>query len=183
MAGKSNVATDAGPTPTDDKVKEDADAFPSTSDEDKEVKSESSSEGSPSETRRAILNTLRGSLGNLVEWYDVYVYTVFAKYFENNFFDSASKNATVYIYAIFAITFIMRPAGSVFFGRFADRHGRRKSLMVSVCVMAAASVVIAALPGRELIGIAAPILLILCRLVQVSQLRSLPLFHQQLILP
>jgi MFS family permease len=94
---------------------------------------------------------------------------VFAKYFENSFFDSASKNATVFVYAIFAITFLMRPLGSVFFGRFADRHGRRASLMVSVSVMAGTSAVIGALPGRQTIGVAAPVLLIICRLVQVSR--------------
>jgi MHS family alpha-ketoglutarate permease-like MFS transporter len=117
-------------------------------------------------TRRAIWNTIRGSLGNLVEWYDVYVYTVFASYFENQFFDEADENSTLYIYAIFAITFVMRPIGSWFFGRFADRRGRRAALTVSVSVMAACSMVVALVPGRGTIGIAAPIILILARLVQ-----------------
>lgn len=118
------------------------------------------------ETRRAIWNTIRGSSGNLVEWYDVYVYTVFATYFEAQFFDKADKNATVYVYAIFAITFLTRPIGSWFFGRFADRRGRRAALTVSVSLMAACSLVIALVPSRETIGVAAPIILILCRLVQ-----------------
>ncbi|MUL81684.1 MULTISPECIES: MFS transporter [unclassified Mycolicibacterium] len=118
------------------------------------------------ETRRAIWNTIRGSSGNLVEWYDVYVYTVFATYFEGQFFDKADKNATVYIYAIFAITFLTRPIGSWFFGRFADRRGRRAALTISVSLMALCSLVIALVPSRETIGVAAPIILILCRLVQ-----------------
>ena len=80
------------------------------------------------ETRKAVWNTLRGSSGNLVEWYDVYVYTVFATYFEGQFFDAADKNSTIYVYAIFAVTFVMRPVGSWFFGRFADRRGRRAAL-------------------------------------------------------
>ena len=121
---------------------------------------------SPAETRRAIWNTIRGSSGNLVEWYDVYVYTVFATYFESQFFDKADKNSTVYIYAIFAVTFVTRPIGSWFFGRFADRRGRRAALTISVSIMAACSLVIALVPGRSTIGIWAPILLILCRLVQ-----------------
>ena len=54
---------------------------------------------------RAILG---GSSGNLVEWYDVYVYTVFATYFEGQFFEESEKNSTVYVYAIFAITFVRR---------------------------------------------------------------------------
>jgi MHS family alpha-ketoglutarate permease-like MFS transporter len=117
-------------------------------------------------TRRAIWNTIRGSLGNLVEWYDVYVYTVFASYFENKFFDEADENSTVYIYAIFAITFVMRPVGSWFFGRYADRRGRRAALTFSVSLMAACSMVVALVPGRASIGMAAPIILILARLVQ-----------------
>ncbi|TRW78485.1 MFS transporter [Mycolicibacterium sp. 018/SC-01/001] len=117
-------------------------------------------------TRRAILNTLRGSSGNLVEWYDVYVYTVFATYFESQFFDSADKNSTLYVYGIFAVTFLMRPVGSWFFGRFADRRGRRAALTFSVSLMAACSLVIALTPGRESIGVWAAVILILCRLVQ-----------------
>ncbi|OAN39426.1 MFS transporter [Mycolicibacterium iranicum] len=117
-------------------------------------------------TRRAVFNTLRGSSGNLVEWYDVYVYTVFASYFESQFFDSADKNSTLYVYAIFAVTFLMRPVGSWFFGRFADRRGRRAALTFSVSLMAACSLVIALTPGRESIGVGAAVILILCRLVQ-----------------
>ena len=117
-------------------------------------------------TRRAVFNTLRGSSGNLVEWYDVYVYTVFVSYFESQFFDSADKNSTLYVYAIFAVTFLMRPVGSWFFGRFADRRGRRAALTFSVSLMAACSLVIALTPGRESIGVWAAVILILCRLVQ-----------------
>lgn len=121
---------------------------------------------SPAETRRAIWNTLRGSSGNLVEWYDVYVYTVFATYFEGQFFAESEKNSTVYVYAIFAITFVMRPVGSWFFGRFADRRGRRAALTFSVSLMALCSAVIALVPSQASIGLAAPIVLILARLVQ-----------------
>ncbi len=121
---------------------------------------------SAAETRRAIWNTLRGSSGNLVEWYDVYVYTVFATYFEGQFFAESEKNSTVYVYAIFAITFVMRPVGSWFFGRFADRRGRRAALTFSVSLMALCSAVIAVVPSQASIGVAAPIILILARLVQ-----------------
>ena len=121
---------------------------------------------SAAETRRAIWNTIRGSLGNLVEWYDVYVYTVFATYFEGQFFDESEKNSTVYVYAIFAITFVMRPVGSWFFGRFADRHGRRAALTVSVSLMALCSLMIALVPSQAVIGMAAPIILVIARLVQ-----------------
>jgi len=121
---------------------------------------------SRAQTRRAIWNTIRGSSGNLVEWYDVYVYTVFATYFESQFFDKSDQNSTIYVYAIFAVTFVTRPIGSWFFGRFADRRGRRAALTVSVSIMAACSLVIAVVPSRSSIGMAAPVILIICRLVQ-----------------
>ncbi|OBG14814.1 alpha-ketoglutarate transporter [Mycolicibacterium celeriflavum] len=120
----------------------------------------------PAETRRAIWNTIRGSSGNLVEWYDVYIYTVFAPYFEAQFFDESEKNSTVYVYAIFAVTFLMRPVGSWFFGRFADRRGRRAALTVSVSLMAGCSMVVALVPSQASIGGAAAVILILARLVQ-----------------
>ena len=116
--------------------------------------------------RRSVSNTLKGSAGNLVEWYDVYVYSVFAVYFETQFFASDDKNSTIYIWAIFAATFLMRPLGAWFFGRFADRHGRRLALTVSVAVMALCSAGIAVTPSADSIGIAAAVLLVILRLVQ-----------------
>jgi MHS family alpha-ketoglutarate permease-like MFS transporter len=120
----------------------------------------------PTSTRRAVLNTVRGSAGNLVEWYDVYVYTVFATYFEKQFFDKADTNSTLYIYAIFAVTFVMRPVGSWFFGRYADRRGRKAALMFSVSVMSGCSFLVAVMPTREIIGYWAAVILILARLLQ-----------------
>jgi MHS family alpha-ketoglutarate permease-like MFS transporter len=119
-----------------------------------------------SRTHRAIINTVKGSAGNLVEWYDVYVYMVFAVYFESHFFDPADRNATVYIYAIFAVTFLMRPLGSWFFGRFADRRGRRAALTLSIGIMSACSLIVAVMPTRESIGAWAAIALVAVRLVQ-----------------
>ncbi|GAA3711108.1 MFS transporter [Microlunatus aurantiacus] len=120
----------------------------------------------PASTGRAVLNTVKGSAGNLVEWYDVYVYTVFAVYFEAQFFDPADKNSTLYIYAIFAVTFLMRPVGSWFFGRYADRRGRRAALTFSITLMSACSFVVAVMPTRESIGMWAAVILIVARLVQ-----------------
>jgi MFS transporter, MHS family, alpha-ketoglutarate permease len=120
----------------------------------------------PTSTRRAVLNTVRGSAGNLVEWYDVYTYTVFATYFEAQFFDKSDKNSTLYIYAIFAVTFVMRPVGSWYFGRYADRRGRKAALMLSITVMSACSFVVAVMPTREIIGYWAAVILIVARLLQ-----------------
>ena len=120
----------------------------------------------PSALRRSVSNTLKGSAGNLVEWYDVYVYSVFASYFESRFFSAADKNATLYVWAIFAVTFLMRPIGAWYFGRFADRYGRRLALTVSVTLMASCSFLIALTPTASAIGIGAPIILLLARLLQ-----------------
>ena len=120
----------------------------------------------PASLRRSVSNTLKGSAGNLVEWYDVYVYSVFAVYFESQFFSADDKNSTLYVWAIFAATFLMRPIGAWYFGRFADRYGRRLALTVSVSVMAGCSFLIAIAPTAQQIGIWAAVLLLIARLVQ-----------------
>jgi MHS family alpha-ketoglutarate permease-like MFS transporter len=116
--------------------------------------------------RRSVSNTLKGSAGNLVEWFDVYVYSVFATYFESQFFSPEDKNSTIYVWAIFAATFLMRPIGAWYFGRFADRYGRRRALTVSISMMAACSFVIAITPTAASIGIGAALILLLARLLQ-----------------
>jgi MHS family alpha-ketoglutarate permease-like MFS transporter len=120
----------------------------------------------PVSLRRSVSNTLKGSAGNLVEWYDVYVYSVFATYFESQFFSEGQEGTGLFIWAIFAVTFIMRPVGSWFFGRLADRRGRRFALTVSVSLMAACSFVIAITPTAATIGAGSAVILILCRLAQ-----------------
>ncbi|WP_199224752.1 MFS transporter [Falsochrobactrum shanghaiense] len=120
----------------------------------------------PTDLRRSVSNTIKGSAGNLVEWYDVYVYSVFAASFEHHFFSAEDANADIYIWAIFALTFLMRPVGSWYFGRFADRYGRRAALTLSVSIMSACSFIIAITPTQLTIGGFAAVILILCRLVQ-----------------
>lgn len=120
----------------------------------------------PTSLRRSVSNTLKGSAGNLVEWYDVYVYSVFATYFESQFFAAEDKNSTIYVWAIFAVTFLMRPIGSWYFGRFADRYGRRLALTVSVSLMALCSMIIALAPTAEMIGAGAVVILVFARLLQ-----------------
>ena len=117
----------------------------------------------PASLARSVSNTLKGSAGNLVEWYDVYVYSVFATYFEAKFFRAGDKDATLAVWAIFAVTFLMRPIGAWWFGRHADRHGRRASLALSISLMAACSFAIALTPSVDAIGLAAPAILLLAR--------------------
>ncbi|NUP73234.1 MAG: alpha-ketoglutarate permease, partial [Sinomonas sp.] len=87
---------------------------------------------SAAQTRRAIANTLKGSAGNLIEWYDLYVYAAFSAYFATYFFNAKDPvQAQIDAYLTFALTFLMRPVGSWFFGRYADRRCRRAALTVS----------------------------------------------------
>ncbi|WP_426996953.1 MFS transporter [Pseudarthrobacter sp. N5] len=119
------------------------------------------------QTRRAVSNILKGSAGNLVEWYDLYVYTVFAAYFQSHFFNATDDlQAGLEAMAVFSTSFLMRPVGAWFFGRYADRNGRKAALMLSVTMMSAGSFAIAVLPTTQQIGVWALLLLILVRLVQ-----------------
>ena len=81
-------------------------------------------------SRRITSNIFKGSLGNLIEWYDWYVYSAFAIYFSAEFFPKG--NTTIQLLntaGIFAIGFLMRPIGSLIMGRYADRYGRSPRLL------------------------------------------------------
>src|SRR5215212_9858757 len=108
-----------------------------------------------------------GSIGNLVEWYDFYAYSAFALYFASSFFPGDDPvvqqlNAAV----LFAFGFIVRPIGGWLFGHIADHYGRRNALMLSVLLMCFGSLVIAVTPTYASIGIAAPIVLGIVRMIQ-----------------
>ncbi len=108
-----------------------------------------------------------GSVGNLVEWYDWYVYSAFSLYFAKSFFPPA--NQTVQLLnaaAVFAVGFLMRPAGGWLMGRYADKHGRRAALTLSVLLMCGGSLLIAVTPSYAKIGVIAPAMLVLARLLQ-----------------
>lgn len=112
-------------------------------------------------------NILRGSLGNLIEWYDFYVFSAFATYFGATFFDEADPiSNTLNTLGVFAVGFFMRPIGGWLFGRIADRMGRRFALTLSVLMMAVGALIIVVSPGRSTIGVLAPILLLIARLLQ-----------------
>ena len=114
-----------------------------------------------------IKNIFGGSVGNLIEWYDFYVYNSFALYFAKSF--SASNDPTVQFlntFGIYAIGFFIRPVGGLLLGNYADRAGRRAALTVSVLLMCLGSLLIAVIPTYGSIGVWAPILLLLARLLQ-----------------
>ncbi len=108
-----------------------------------------------------------GSVGNLVEWYDWYVYSAFSLYFSKAFFPPADQTVQLLnAAAVFAVGFLMRPIGGWVMGRYADRHGRRAALSASVLLMCAGSLLIAITPSYATIGVAAPTILVLARMMQ-----------------
>ena len=107
------------------------------------------------------------AVGNLVEWFDWYIYSSLSLYFAKAFFPA--DDATVQLLnaaAIFAVGFFMRPVGAWLMGLYADRHGRKAALTVSVVMMCFGSLMIAVTPGYATIGFAAPVLLTVARLLQ-----------------
>ncbi|MBP8247133.1 MAG: MFS transporter [Phenylobacterium sp.] len=118
----------------------------------------------PLQRARAILG---GSAGNFVEWYDWFVYSSFALYFAKHFFPKGDETAQLLqAAAVFAVGFLARPIGAWFMGLYADRAGRKAALTVSVSMMCAGSFAIAVIPDYAMIGTAAPVALVLARLIQ-----------------
>lgn len=117
--------------------------------------------------RQRIWAIVGASSGNLVEWFDFYVYSFCSLYFAHIFFPSGNPTTQLLQTAgIFAAGFLMRPIGGWMFGYIGDKHGRKKSMLISVCMMCFGSLVIACLPGYDTIGVWAPALLLLARLFQ-----------------
>ncbi len=112
-------------------------------------------------------NILGGSAGNLVEWFDWYVYSAFALYFAPSFFPKGDLTAQLLqTAAIFAVGFIVRPIGAWVMGVYADHHGRKAGLTVSVSLMCAGSLMIAFAPTYAQAGLLSPAVLLLARVIQ-----------------
>ena len=122
---------------------------------------------SAGDARRRIIAIVGASSGNLVEWYDFYPYSFTALYFAGAFFPTGNRTTELLNAAgVFAAGFFMRPVGGWLFGWIADTHGRRTAMIISVLMMCAGSLAIAVMPTYATIGTAAPVLLLLARLVQ-----------------
>jgi MHS family alpha-ketoglutarate permease-like MFS transporter len=117
--------------------------------------------------RGRLKSIVGGSIGNLVEWYDWYVYSAFGLYFARSFFPPGNQTAQLLnAAAIFAVGFFMRPVGAWLLGRYADRRGRRAALSRSVLLMSLGSLMIAVAPSYATAGVFSPTLLLCARLVQ-----------------
>jgi len=118
-------------------------------------------------TKNRIKSIFGGALGNLIEWYDWYIYSAFSLYFAASFFPKG--NLTVQLLntaAIFAVGFLMRPVGGLLMGVYADKKGRKAALTASVILMCFGSLLIALAPTYDMVGIWSPAILIFARLIQ-----------------
>ncbi|SPA42692.1 Alpha-ketoglutarate permease [Cupriavidus taiwanensis] len=107
------------------------------------------------------------TLGTIVEFADWVIYATFASVFSRHFFPANNEMASLLsAFAVFAVGFIMRPVGGAVLGAYADRHGRKKGLTLSVALMSGSTVVIALCPTYATIGMTAPVILVMARLVQ-----------------
>jgi len=117
--------------------------------------------------RSRLKNIVGGSAGNLVEWFDWYVYSAFALYFAPAFFPKGDQTAQLLqTAAIFAVGFVMRPIGAWLMGVYADHRGRKAGLTLSVSLMCLGSLMIAIAPTHAQAGIISPAILLIARVIQ-----------------
>jgi len=110
---------------------------------------------------------IAGMIGNVLEWYDFVVYGFLAGIIGKLFFPSGDPTVELLkSFAVFAVGFLARPIGSVVFGFIGDKFGRKKSLMISILMMAFSTTAIGLLPTYEMIGVLAPILLVVLKILQ-----------------
>ncbi|GAA0929402.1 MFS transporter [Nonomuraea longicatena] len=120
-----------------------------------------------SKARMPWKNVIGGSVGNLVEWYDWFVYSSFALYFAASFFPKGNPTAQLLnTLGIFAVGFFMRPIGGWLLGRYADRKGRKAALTMTVTLMSASALLIAIAPTYEAVGYFGAVVLLIARLLQ-----------------
>jgi len=118
----------------------------------------------PADRRRVVFATV---VGTTVEWYDFFIYaTAVGLVFGQLFFEPLGANSAIVAFATVGVSFLFRPLGAFLAGHYGDKLGRKTVLMWTLILMGAATALIGVLPTYEAIGIAAPILLVLLRILQ-----------------
>ncbi|MFI1798137.1 MFS transporter [Streptomyces sp. NPDC020379] len=120
-------------------------------------------------SRSSVRQLAAASVGNAAEWYDWYAYSFLATYFADQIFPKGSGNSLVPLlssFAVFAVGFFMRPVGGLLMGAVADRRGRRAALTVTILLMGGGSLLVALTPTYASVGVLAPVVLVIARLVQ-----------------
>src|SRR6201998_2890522 len=122
----------------------------------------------PSQAKKSVARLIVAtSLGNALEWFDISVYAYFAIYLSKAFFPANDQTTSLLLtYGTFALTFLARPIGGVLPGTYADRYGRKASLLLSILMMTFGTLAVACMPTFAQIGVWAPLLVIVARLVQ-----------------
>ncbi|WP_308747792.1 MFS transporter [uncultured Bifidobacterium sp.] len=124
---------------------------------------------SPQSEEQAMVRKVAVSsfLGNFIEWFDYASYSYFATTIALVFFPTGNHTvAMLQTFGVFALSFVLRPIGALFWGNFGDRKGRKGALAISIMFMSGASFLIGCLPSYAMIGVLAPVLLLLLRMVQ-----------------
>ena len=112
-------------------------------------------------------SVVAGSIGVLVHWFDWAIYAYMAGTIAHVFFPDEDQTAGLLaVFGVFAVSFFVRPIGALIFGHLGDKMGRKKTLSLVILAMAASTLMLGLLPGYGTIGILAPILLIVARIVQ-----------------
>src|SRR6202048_223560 len=131
---------------------------------ERETEGSSTEKGSPAFGGRAIFS---GTIGNMLEFYDFITYSFFAIQIGHTFFPSQSQFASLMLsLATFGAGFVTRPIGGIILGIYSDRIGRRPAMLLSFAMMGTAIILISLTPSYASIGIAAPIIIIIARLIQ-----------------
>lgn len=106
-------------------------------------------------------------IGNALEWFDIAVYGFFARYIAHAFFPTSDASVSLLLtFGSFGVSFLIRPLGALVLGSYADRHGRKKALLLSINLMMLGGAMITLMPGYATIGLAAPLLILVARLIQ-----------------
>src|ERR1700760_1566746 len=107
------------------------------------------------------------SVGNALEWFDITIYGYFAVYVSKAFFPNDNQATSLLLtFGTFGLAYLARPVGGIVLGAYADRHGRKASLLISIILMTFGTLVLAVMPTFATIGVLAPLLVLLARLVQ-----------------
>jgi len=119
---------------------------------------------SSADIRRAVIASV---IGNGLEWFDFLIYAFFARTIAHHFFPADTPTASLLLtFGTFAVGFVVRPLGGIVLGIYADRAGRQRALALLILMMAAGTLIVGLAPGFETIGVAAPLLIVVARVIQ-----------------
>jgi MFS family permease len=117
-------------------------------------------------SRSTALVVVASSVGTAFEWYDFFLFGTLASIISTQFTGASETAGFIFTLGAFAAGFFVRPFGAMFFGHMGDRYGRKRAFLQTIALMGVSTTAIGLLPGIQVIGVAAPILLVMTRVVQ-----------------